>query len=136
VQLLKSIEWLGSVFERFWSAGLKLKLKKCQFAQKSIAYLGHIISNKGIKPDKAKLEAVADYPTPADTKEVEQFLGFSNYCRRFISGYTSIAEPLHQLRKNSKGFHWTAVCDSSFNALKSKLTSPPVLAYPKIYSCY
>ena len=126
------LERLGSVFERFRSAGLKLKLKKCQFAQKSVTYLGRIISNKGIEPDKAKLEAVINYPKPASSKEVKQFVGLSNYYRRFIPGYARIAEPLHQLlRKNSKGFHWTSVCDSSFNTLKSKLTSPPVLAYPK-----
>ena len=111
---------LGSVFERFRSAGLKLKLKKCQFAQKSVTYLGHIISNKGIEPDKAKLEAVINYPKSASSKEVKQFVGLSNYYRRFIPGYARIAEPLHQfLRKNSKGFHWTSVCDSSFNTLKS-----------------
>ena len=126
------LERLMSVFERFRAAGLKLKLKKCQFAQSAVTYLGHIISDKGIEPDKTKLEAVTNYPTPSSSKEVKQFIGLANYYRRFIPGYASIAEPLHQLlRKNSKGFHWTEACDSSFNTLKSKLTSPPVLAYPR-----
>ena len=123
------LERLTSVFERFSSTGLTLKLKKCQFAQKSVTYLGHIISDKGNEPDKAKLEVVTNYSTPASSKEVKQFIGLSNYYRRFIHGYASIADPLHQLpRKNSKGFHWSTACDSSFNTLKSKLTSPPVLA--------
>ena len=109
-----------------------MKLKKCQFAQQSVTYLGQIISHEGIKLDTAKLEAVTNYPTPASSKEVKQFVGLSNYYRCFIPGYASITEPLHQLlRKNLKGFNWIAACDSSFNTLKSKLTSPPVLAYPR-----
>ena len=68
--------------------------------------------------------------TCQSNKEVKEFVGFSNYYRCFIPWYASIVELLHQLlRKNSKGFHWTAACDSSFNTLKSKLTYLPVLAY-------
>ena len=63
--------------------------------------------------------------------DVKQFLGLSNYYRRFISNYAQIAEPLHRLfRKTAKSFNWTPECDASFNSLKSKLTSPPILVYP------
>ena len=123
---------LVSVFDRLRAANLKLKAKKCYFARKQVIYLGHVISSKGIEPDKTKIAAVATYPTPQNSKEVKQFMGLSNYYRRFIPAYAQIAEPLHRLlKKNSKSFHWTAECEASFNTLKSKLTTSPVLAYPR-----
>ena len=64
---------LASIFDRLRAAGLKLKAKKCHFVQEQVTYLGHIISSKGIEPDKAKLTAVTSYPTPQNTK------GISNY---------------------------------------------------------
>ena len=89
-----------------------------------------MISTQGIEPDDKKLAAVTAYPTPRNNKEVKQFIGLSNYYRRFIPHYAQIAEPLHRLlRKTSKSFNWTSECDTSFNTLKAKLTSPPILAY-------
>jgi len=123
---------LSSVFDRLRAAGLKLKQEKCHFAKTCVTYLGHVISNQGIAPDKAKLESVANYPTPCTTKEVKQFIGLSNYYRRFIPSYAAIAEPLHRLlRKNTKTFKWTPECDSAFNTLKTRLITPPVLAFPR-----
>jgi len=112
------------------AAGLRLRPEKCHFAKTHVTYLGHIISRKGISPDRAKLTAVANYPAPQNNKEVKQFIGLSNYYRRFIPSYAAIAEPLHRLLcKSSKAFHWTPECDNSFNTLKTKLTTPPVLAF-------
>ena len=88
---------LACVFDRLKAAGLKLKAKKCHFVQEQVTYLGHIISNKGIELDKAKLTAVTAYPTPQTTKKVKQFMGISNYYRKFIPSYAHIAEPLHRL---------------------------------------
>ena len=124
------LKCLACVFDRLWAAGLELKAKKCHFMQEQVTYLGHIISNKGIVPDKAKLTAVTVYPTPQTTKEVKQFMGISNYYRNFIPSYTHIAEPLHcLLRKSYKTFNWTKECQESFDTLKSKLTTPPILAF-------
>ena len=123
---------LASVFDRLRAAGLKLKASKCHFIQEQVTYLGHIISSEGIKPDNAKLTAVTAYPTPQNTKEVKQFMGISNYYRRFIPAYARIAELLHRiLRKSSKTFQWTEQCKASFNTFKSKLTTPPILAFPR-----
>ena len=123
---------LASVFDRLRAAGLKLKASKCHFIQEQVTYLGHIISSEGIKPDNAKLTAVTTYPTPQNTKEVKQFMDISNYYRCFIPAYAHIAEPLHRLlRKSPKTFQWTEQCEASFNTLKSKLTIPPILAFPR-----
>ena len=120
---------LTSVFDRLSSAGLKLKAKKCYFARTHVTYLGHI---KGIEPDGTKIAAVTAYPTSSNPKEVKQFMGLSNYYRCFIPAYAQIAEPLHRLlRKTSKSFQWTTECETSFNMLKSKLTTSPVLVFPR-----
>ena len=69
---------------------------------------------------------------PKDVKELRTFLGLSNYYRRYIQGYSRIAEPLHQLtRKSAKGFHWNSQCQQAFDTLKYKLVNPPILAYPQ-----
>jgi len=87
--------------------------------------------------DKAKLASVAKYPTPRTSKEVKQFVGLSNYYRRFIPSYAAITEPLHRLlQKNNKVFNWTPECDSAFNILKTKLTTPPVLAFPQFETLF
>ena len=126
------LQHLASVFDRLRSAGLKLKAKKCSFANTHVNYLGHVISRHGIEPDKAKIAAVSTYPTTQNCKDVKQFLGLSNYYRRFIPAYAQIAEPLHHLlRKTSESFQWTAECEAFFNALKAKLTTSPVLAYSR-----
>ena len=123
---------LSAVLDRLKTAGLKLKPAKCSFAQSHVCYLGNYISSNGIEPDKAKLSAVTTYPTPCNHKEIKQFIGLSSYHRRFISCYAEIAQPLHWLFcKNSKVFNWTTECDKSFNILKTKLTLPPILAFPR-----
>eukprot|EP00731_Ephydatia_muelleri_P035936 Em0180g3a len=69
---------------------------------------------------------------PSDIKELRQFLGLTNYYRRFIKGYSSIAEPLHKLtRKTEGGFKWNSECQNAFQHLKHLLVSPPILAYPQ-----
>jgi hypothetical protein len=67
--------------------------------QKEIAYLGHVISAGGVKVDPQKTAAVADWPEPKTLRHVRSFLGFSNYFRKFIQGYSKIVSPLHDLTK-------------------------------------
>ena len=107
---------------RLREAGLKLKPKKCQFAMQHVTYLGHVISAHGILPDASKIEAVADYPAPKTAKQLKQFLGLTNYYRRFINHYAAIAEPLHKtLRGRPKHFVWDERCTQAFNTLKQCL---------------
>ena len=122
---------LEAVFQCLNKAGLKLKPEKCYFARNEVQYLGHIVTADGIKPNPSKTEAVSSYPVPMNVRELRQFLGLTNYYRRFVEGYSKIAEPLHQLtRKTSKGYVWTPNCQNAFDELKYRLTTPPILAYP------
>ena len=96
-----------------------------------VTYLGHIISAQGVSPDPSKLQAVADYPSPTDAKQLKKFLGLSNNYRRFIQHYAAIAEPLHKiLRWKPLSFQWNTDCQQAFATLKAHLVSPPILALP------
>ena len=91
------LQRLQTVLTKLRDAGLLLKLSKCKFAQEEVPYLGFIVSSKGVRPNPDKVKAVLDYPNPANPKALRQFLGMTNYYRRFIQGYSQIAESLHRL---------------------------------------
>ena len=109
---------------------LKLKPSKCSFLRKEVHYLGHIITDKGVKPDPQKIKCVLDFPTPSNQKEIKSFLGLSGYYRRFIPGYGQISKPLTSLLKKDVSFRWSDLCQEAFDKLKSILTTEPLLQYP------
>jgi hypothetical protein len=75
------------------AAGLHLKPEKCEFYQKEVKYLGLIIGADGIKMDPEKIAAVRDWPVPRKIRDVRSFLGFANFYRRFIRGYSEVVRP-------------------------------------------
>ena len=85
---------LRNVLQRIKNAGLRLKVSKCCFAQAKVQYVGHVVSAQGVEPDPAKIQSVATYPVPRNVKELRQFLGLSNYYRRFVQDYSRIARGL------------------------------------------
>ena len=121
---------LRRVFNQLRSAGLKLKPAKCNLFQKSVVYLGHVVSNDGIATDPEKIRAVQDWPTPRTVREVRSFLGLASYYRRYIKSFADIARPLHRLTEKKRQFTWDDNCEEAFNELKRKLTTSPILAYP------
>ena len=121
---------LRDVFDRFQEAGLKLKLSKCIFGQKEVAFLGHIVSDKGVATDPAKVAAITNWPTHRSRKEIQQFLGLGNYYRCFIKDYATITKPFHRLTETGREFLWTESCEEAFQKLQGKLASAPILAFP------
>lgn len=121
---------LIAVLERFRKVNLKLNPTKCEFLQKEIMYLGHKITSEGIIPDPSKIQVLQKYPTPLNTDDVKRFVAFTNYYRRFIPRFASIAHPLNQLCKKNVTFQWSPECESAFQTLKTALTTPPILQYP------
>ena len=93
-------------------------------------FLGHRISAEGIEANPELTKVVQEWPQPQNVKDMQSFLGLTNYYRRFIDKYSEIAEPLFQLTKKGVKFHWEAEQQKAFEVLKEKLVSPPVLAYP------
>ena len=121
---------LQLVFERLKQAGLRLKPKKCAFAQQKVTYLGHVISEDGISVDPTKVEKIWTYRTPNNLKSLRQFLGLASYYRRFTPQFSKVAEPLYALTRKNTPFVWSSSCEESFQHLKELLTSPPVLTFP------
>ena len=121
---------LRQVFDRLRQANLKLKPSKCHFACAKVQYLGHIVSGDGVAPDPEKISAVKNFPRPHNVKTVRSFLGLANYYRRFIKDFAKLAAPLNKLLRKDQKFAWTPLCEEAFEALKSALTSAPILAFP------
>lgn len=135
------LQRLEMVLARLQMEGLKAKLQKCAFFKPEVQYLGHIISQHGVATDPSKIEAVANWRRPTNVAEVRSFLGFASYYRRFVEGFAKLASPLHRLVAELGGSRarqtsgrslveaWSEECERSFEQLKSKLVSAPVLAY-------
>ena len=109
---------------------LSLKPENCEFEKTSIEYLGVVISQNSIMMDPAKVAGVLEWPTLTTKKEVQSFLGFVNFYRRFIEGFSHITRPLFNLTKNNSDFWWSSDKQSAFDSLKEKVTSAPILALP------
>ena len=93
-------------------------------------YLGLVVEEGKISTDPIKVKGFADWPIPTCVKDVRSFLGFGNFYRKFIPGFLTLAAPLNALLKKDTIFQWTEETQRSFDALKQKLTSSPVLMMP------
>jgi hypothetical protein len=125
------VEHLKIVLQVLREKKLYAKLSKCEFWLKEVSFLGHIISSTGIAVDPSKVDAVSRWETPKSVTEVRSFLGLAGYYRRFIEGFSKLALLLTQLTYKGRAFVWDGQCESSFNELKLKLTTAPVLILPK-----
>ena len=96
---------VSKVLELLETNKLYLKAEKCEFEKEKIEYLGLIISQGRIEMDPVKIEGVSRWPEPSNVKEVQSFIGFCNFYRRFTQGFSEIARPLHDLTK--KDAPWT-----------------------------
>jgi hypothetical protein len=124
------LEKLEKVFQRLRAAGLKLGPDKCHFLQPKLEFLGHIVSEEGIMADPAKIEKVKNFPRPTTRTKVRSFLGLASYYRKFIKDFSTIAQPLNQLLRKDSELEWTEKCQQSFDALKNRLITEPILSYP------
>jgi len=125
------VKHVCTILKKLVDNKLVAKMSKCEFHKEKIAFLGHIISRKGIETDPEKLKAVAEWKKPATVRQMQSFLGFCNYYRDFIPKFAEISKPLcRTISGKKKKFVWTTEGEEAFEKLKSLLVSPPVLAYP------
>ncbi|XP_057793178.1 uncharacterized protein LOC131009787, partial [Salvia miltiorrhiza] len=123
-------EHLRIVLETLRTERLYAKFSKCEFWLSEVTFLGHIVSSEGIKVDPEKVQAVREWKSPTNPNEIRSFLGLAGYYRRFMEGFSKIARPMTQLLRKGIKFSWTEECEKSFQELKKKLTTAPVLAVP------
>lgn len=121
---------LTEVFNRLRKNGLKVQPDKCEFMRKEVAYLGHIISSEGVKPNPDKVRAVREFPVPKSCKDIKSFLGLAGYYRRFIANFSRITKPLTGLLKKDVPFIWGESQQRAFDTCKNILTTSPILQYP------
>ena len=120
---------LAALLSKCRENGVKLNPDKLQLKCKSITYLGHVITDDGLKPDPAKVEAVLAMPKPGDVKAIQRFNGFINYLAKFLPKLSDMMRPLRELTHIGIKWSWSTVHDNAFASVKQMITNAPVLRY-------
>ncbi|RDX71301.1 Retrovirus-related Pol polyprotein from transposon 17.6, partial [Mucuna pruriens] len=121
---------LSRVLKRCIDTNLVLNFEKCHFMVTEGIVLGHLVSNRGIEVDKAKIDVITTLPNPASVREVRSFLGHVGFYRRFIKNFSKLALPLSKLLQKDVEFNFDQPCIEAFQELKRKLTSTYILQAP------
>jgi hypothetical protein len=127
--LKEHLEHLKVVLKVLQDNQLFAKMSKCTFGCQEVSYLGHLISQEGVKANPAKIASMVSWPIPANIKALRGFLGLTGYYRKFVKGYGGIAVPLTALLKKDS-FCWTAKATEAFEKLKEAMVTPLVLRLP------
>jgi hypothetical protein len=132
-------EHLRLVLQKLREHRLYAKLRKCEFWLKQLAFLGHVISKGGISMDPNKVRDILSWNAPMIVSDIRSFLGLAGYYQRFIEGFSKISKPMTELLEKDRKFEWTPTCEASFQELKKRLTTAPILVMPdmeKPFSIY
>ncbi|CAM5138680.1 unnamed protein product, partial [Eretmochelys imbricata] len=119
---------LQSVLNCISTASLQLNRSKCKFRQTELCFLGHTISQAGLKPDPDHILAILNAPPPTDLQTLRSFLGLTSWYIKFIPNYASVIEPLQELPRRSSTLVWTTNAQASFETVKDLIVLSPVLA--------
>ena len=126
----KHVQQVRLVLRRLLDNKLFVKPEKCEFHVSKVSFLGLIITQGQLQSDPTKIQAVEEWPIPVTRKQLQRFLGFANFYRRFIRDFSRVAAPLHQLTSANAPFTWTPSTDAAFQRLKKLFTQAPVLLHP------
>jgi hypothetical protein len=122
-------EHVRSVLQRLKDADLQVKLEKCQFHVQTVEFLGYVISPEGISMDPAKIEAILSWPVPTSVRDIQVFLGFANFYRRFIRNFSRVVAPITRLLKKDVPFAWDQQAQGAFDELRKAFTAEPILCH-------
>jgi hypothetical protein len=117
------------VLRRLRKAGLYARADKCEFHSERVEYLGYILSPDGLSMAANKVQTIRDWPEPRKIKDVQSFLGFANFYRRFIYNYSDIVVPLTTLTHKGTAFNFDDKARAAFNLLKDAFSSAPILTH-------
>jgi hypothetical protein len=132
-------EHIRLVMQKLRDHRLYVKLSKCEFWLKQVAFLGHIILKGGISVNPSKIQDVLSWKAPTSVGDIQSFLGLAGYYQRFIEGFSNISKPMTKLLEKDKKFEWMPACEASFQELKKRLTTALILVMPdmeKLFSIY
>ena len=121
-----------AVLRRLMDNQLYAKAEKCEFSVTRTEFLGFDISADGVAMSSSKVDAVLSWPEPAKVKDIQQFLGFANFYRRFIQGYSRIIAPLTRLLKKDADFAFDDSARGAFKQIKSAFQSAQILKHFEI----
>ncbi len=122
---------VAEVLQRLRQPRRILKADKGSFYQPSVQFLGYHIDSSGIRMDEGKVEAIKTWSQPTTIKELQRFLGFSNFYRCFIQNYSTLTNPLTNLLRNKpKSLSWSIATKEAFEKLKTSFTQAPILIHP------
>ena len=124
------LENLDKVLQRCRDKDLVLNWEKCHFMVREGIVLGHLVSERIIEVDKAKIEVIEGLPPPVNVKGIRSFLGRAGFYRRFIKNFSQIARPLTNLLAKETPFEFTYECLTAFHTLKKALISAPIIQPP------
>ncbi|GJV07838.1 putative reverse transcriptase domain-containing protein [Tanacetum coccineum] len=124
-------EHLKTILELLKKEELYAKFSKCEFWIPKVQFLGHMIDSQGIHVDPAKIETIKDWASPKTPTKIHQFLGLAGYYRRLIEGFSKIVKPMTKLTQKKVAFEWGDKQEATFQTLKVKLCSAPILALPQ-----
>jgi hypothetical protein len=125
-------EHLHLALQKLRENRLYAKLSKCEFSMKQVAFLGHVISKGSIFVDPSKVQDVLSWNAPTSVSDIQSFVRLAGYYQRYIEGFSKISKPTTELLKKDKKFEWTSACEASFQELKKRLTTTPILVMPDI----
>ena len=127
------VDLTKKVLRKLLDNSLCVNAKKCVFHAPEVEFVGYTIGQNGVKMSENKVKHILEWEAPRSVHEVQQFLGFANFYRRYIRGHSSICRPLTQLTKKGQVWNWTNECQEAFNKLKVSFTKAPILThyYPK-----
>lgn len=123
------LETLREIFECLRKANITLKPSKCQFLNTEIDLLGYKINQEGIQTNPNLIAAITNFPKPTKVKELQRFLGLCNFYRKFVENFSKLARPLYDLLRKDTPYHWNSQHQETFELLKNKLVTTPVLAH-------
>lgn len=123
--------WIAvrKVLDRLRNAQLFANLKKCSFAVSQVEYLGFIVSTEGVQADPKRVATIQEWPAPHTIKELQGFLGLTNFYRRFIAGYSRIVAPLTALTRKDAVWQWEGDAERAFNQLIDAFQHAPILRH-------
>jgi hypothetical protein len=123
-------EHLHLTLQKLRENRLYAKLSKCEFWIKQVTFLEHVILKGGIYVDPSKVRDVLSWNAPMSVGDIQSFLRLAGYYQRFIEGFSKISKPITELLEKDKKFVWTSACEASFQELKKRLTTTPILVMP------